>query len=338
MSNPTITDIAKKCGVSVSTVSRILSRKTGFVVSEATRLKVIDVAEELDYRPNAAARALVKGRTNMVAFLGGEGLGSQLYGQLLKTARNRFGEHGFDMVFAKANCERTLPVDGIVAFNNPVWVDEYVRSGRLGDTALVAFGSAYALPGWDFDSVGISLELAVNDAMQQLINNSRKRIVLMHAGECPPESDLSQTRHIEYCAMIRSAGMEPRCVHIDSSTRPDARKGIADLLTSGFVPDGILCMDDEIAIGALTALRDAGLRVPENVAVIGCDGIEDTLYTTPKISTIVQPLDEACALAADFLRNRIEHDEYPVQRVVLDAKYESRESTLNSVRPEPAEG
>ncbi len=327
MSSPTITDIAKMCGVSVSTVSRILSRKPGFTVSEATRLKVIDAAEELGYRPNTAARALVKGRTNMVAFLGGEGLGSQLYGQLLKTARNRFGEHGFDMVFAKANCERTLPVDGIVAFNNPVWVDEYVRSGRLGDTALVAFGSAYALPGWGFDSVGISLEQAVKDAMHQLISNGRKQIILVHAGNCPPESDLSQTRHIVYSEMMRSAGLQPHCIHIDSSTRSDARKGIASLLAFGFTPDGILCMDDEIAIGALAGLQDTGLRVPEDTAIIGCDGIEDTLYTTPKISTIVQPLDEACALAADFLRNRIEHNEYPVQRVVLEAKYENRGST-----------
>jgi DNA-binding LacI/PurR family transcriptional regulator len=93
-------------------------------------------------------------------------------------------------------------------------------------------------------------------------------------------------------------------------------------------PDGLFYFNDDVAIGAFRALRDLGLRIPQDVALVGCAGIEDTAYHDPPLSTIAQPIEEMCVTALSFLIGRIKEPSIPVQQIVLQPRLEVRGSSL----------
>ena len=91
--------------------------------------------------------------------------------------------------------------------------------------------------------------------------------------------------------------------------------------------DAIFCHNDEIAFGAHRALSELGRKIGPDVAIVGCDGVEETDYLSPPISTIVQPIDEMCALAWQFLQNRIMQPSIPLQQRVLTPRFLVRTSS-----------
>ncbi len=320
----TIKDIARELNLSTTAVSLVLNdRLSKSYISEPTQKRILDKAKELGYTPNRIARALVSGRTYTVRFwmFNPE---QPYYSKVFHHMRLQSDEHGYTLQYnsyANANSKQ-MPVDAIIA------VDVCERLQTLfdtnsGSTSIISIGAFYSE---DFDYVGVDLRAGAVEAVEHLVTSGCRRIAFavpraatnLFDGEC---------RYDGYSAVMKSAGYEPEIINIEQHSRACARQTMADYIHSKGCPDGIFCYNDDIAIGALRGLCDLGIRVPDDVALIGCDGIEDCEYHNPSISTIVHPVEEMCTLAWQYLLNRIEDPSRPLQQIVLKPTFVIRESS-----------
>jgi DNA-binding LacI/PurR family transcriptional regulator len=123
-----------------------------------------------------------------------------------------------------------------------------------------------------------------------------------------------------------AAGLPQRLIHIKQHGRIDGWCAVAEYLCQGERPDALFCQNDQVAEGCYRALREAGLRIPEDVAVIGCDGISQDEFVNPPLATIAQPAEEMCRVAWDFLKKRIANREIPRQSASIEALFVRRPS------------
>ncbi len=323
----TAKQIAKALGISPSTVSRVLNGRSTDFISEATRQRVLEAAREMNYRPHRAARALVTGKTGMVA-LWMYALDSSFHAQVIHLAERVLRRDRYDcLIYSLASDLSAMPsdsgqVDGILAHECIHQVRSFTAGIAGKSIPLVSCGCYYLT---EVDHVGIDLRAGVTQAITHLLEIGCRRIAYLvnassnHPGECRGEA----YRHV-----LHDAGLEPELIIAPDQSRVAARDAVREYLEQHPAPDGIFCHNDQMAIGAYKALRDAGVRIPDDTAIVGCDGIEETEFLEIPLSTIVQPLEEMCQLSWEFLKWRMGQPNLPVQSAVLRPRFVIRESTM----------
>jgi LacI family transcriptional regulator len=163
------------------------------------------------------------------------------------------------------------------------------------------------------DHVRVDLECGATDAVRHLVASRPERVVaLLFRKEDP------RTRAYE--RVMAEAGRQAEVVLIADETRATNRAMIAEYVARRGCPSAFFCQNDDVAIAVCRGLWDTGRRVPDDVAVVGCDGIEDGEYLPTPLSTIVHPVDAMCATAWRFLTNRMEDPTLPRQAAVLASK------------------
>lgn len=319
----TMQDIAERVKVSKATVSRVLSKREDPFISEATRDRVMATAQEMGYRPNRLARALATGKTHMIT-LWTPDLHSSFYVRVIQHTENRLIEHGYAMISRSARNDVEWPgwpVDGMLALDLAHWLKPFMKENRLMDVPVVNMG---VIDRQDTDVVGIDLYPAAKEAVYHLVMSGRKRIVYIFT----PGTDFAgDPRRKAFSEVTQGAGLEELRLLLADGTRSTARRTFVEYVQANGCPDGVFCEDDDIAIGVYRALCDLGIRVPDDVALVGCDGIEDGEYLETPLSTIVMPVEEMCALAWQFLHRRILDPSTQLQHVMLRPKLVIRESS-----------
>lgn len=339
MRGPNRNDVAREAQVSGATVSRVLSGRADVAISDETRERVIKAAERLGYRLNHSARALVTGRTDLVA-LWMHHLQTPFHAQvahytafanrptgyrILISEMEGIGEGGVIPDIRQLTID-DVNVDGIIAHEGSDYVSAYLRSYPQQRPPIVIMG-AYFLR--SIDHVGVDLYAGQVEATRHLYDVGCRRIAfLVNVGSNHP----GDARADGYAAAMREVGLPPEYIETPEGdqTRATARRTVDAYIRQHGHPDGILCLNDEMAIGANRALRDLGLRVPEDVCLVGYDGIEDMEYQTPPLSTMVQPLREMSEIAWQFLLKRIQEPDAPLQHAVLQPHLLIRESSQRS--------
>ncbi|MCX8052953.1 MAG: LacI family transcriptional regulator [Armatimonadetes bacterium] len=325
----TLSDIAERLNLSTSTVSRVLNGQDDPLISKATRELVAATAKEMGYRPNAAARALAKGRTNVVA-LWTVSIFPVFYSQVVRLCTESVKSSGYSIRVVDIGRSGARvgsinwPSDGVLAFDSGSRIEQLIASAGHPKVPIVNFGLNCA---HSLDHVSVNLLKPSTEAMRHLISLGRKRIAYV----APTESeDFKDPRCVAYYDAMTQAGLNAEFVSFDrvppAVYRSVARQTICGYVQDSGVPDALFCYDDETAIGACRGLHDLGLRIPEDVAVVGCNGIEETQYHNPPISTIIVPLEEMCRRAWRFLQNRMINPDLPIQEAEVKAVFEARGS------------
>jgi LacI family transcriptional regulator len=320
----TIVDIAKKLNISHVTVSRVLNGLGKSPVAEETRKRVLEAAREMGYYPNRMARALATGRSNVIA-VSLPGLSLPMYGQVIRSLQSCLRKDGFNLIpFANGGgiSLRGWPIDGALAFCAELSVGRFLQDSMDMKIPLVAMMTPemndYA------DYVDVDLYEASRDAVRHLVESGRKRVAFVVA-EMSNRAGFS--RLDAYLDVMRESDLPTEIITLNDVSRTCARDGICDYVKQNGCPDGFFCSNDDFALGTYRALRDLDLRIPEDTGIIGCDGIEDTEYIDPPISTIIQPVEAMCEKAWQFLKQRLDSPDLPQQRMMLKAHLEIREST-----------
>jgi LacI family transcriptional regulator len=330
---PTRDDVAKQANISGATVSRVLSGRTDLPISPETRARVLEAAEKLGYRPNPVARALMTGRSGLVGFWMSLEY-SRYRGQVLDRMRSLLGdtelalavtdvdkEYAWDHSFDRA---LRVPVDGIIAFDNSDSVEAFAQAhDRLApQTPFVSMG-AYWSEAQSY--VGVDLRAGAEAAMDHLLETGRRRIAYL----VPSDSTLvaAGPRFEAYRERMLAAGQEPITIKTPSIRIGTVKETLEAYLAGDPSLDAILCMNDDLAIASGFALPNLGVRVGEDVALIGFDGIEETEHVPCPISTVRQPIDAMCTLAFQFLQERIENPDAPLQQRILHPELIVRESS-----------
>ncbi|MDR3708961.1 MAG: LacI family DNA-binding transcriptional regulator [Capsulimonadaceae bacterium] len=323
-----IVDIAKASGVSHATVSYVLNRREGRTISKETTERVLKTAKDLGYRPNAAARSLRYGRTNMVLIWTLQ-LRQPIYAMAVDAIEQEALRRGYMVLIGESDAARAAelpkaserwPVDGILAYDRPIHVRTYAEAPGP-KRPIVSLGPE-VYRGADY--VKIDLYSGCKQAMEHLIDIGCRRILMLNSdvpGETGPE------RLNAYTDVMRAAGLQLEILNDLPLGRDELREPLAAYLDEKGIPDSMFCWSDGRAIAASCILYDLGIRVPEQVALVGLDDIDEAKYRRPSLSTVASPLEEACKMAWDFLVNRIENPDCPHQTAILSSRLVIRQST-----------
>lgn len=304
-------DVAALAGVSVRTASNVANDFK--YVAPATRARVQRALDELQYRPNLAARNLRRGRSGVLGLLVPEIASpyfSELAALLTEAAEQRGWTLSIDQTTGDADRERRLldggaaqAVDGLIV--SP-WALSPAEIAQRGDVVpLVLLGERGA--GGEVDYVGVDNVAAAVAATGHLIERGRRRIAAI--GLQPHLSNDTARQRLEgYRRALAAADMtaDPALeVAVQALHRSDGAEALQQLLSLDDPPDGVFCFNDQLALGALRAAHDAGLRVPADLAVIGFDDIEDGAYSIPSLTTVAPDKRQIAEQAIDCLAERL---------------------------------
>lgn len=317
----TLAQIAKAVNVSEATVSRVLSGKGRGFISEPTRARVLEAAARLGYQPNRLARGLATGRTGLIA-LWIRNPNRPYYASILRHFQKLASQSGHELILGPFIDEdenpagpstraASWPIDGIIAVDCPDFVEPLLREGK-DRPVIVGVGNAVP-PGCD--SVTFDLGAPVEEATRLLLDHGRRHVVHLTSRRTVPV--VRAGRAGAYEKVMQDRGLRPSVIEATDERRVSARDAVALAVSVGATIDAIIAVNDDMALGACKAVRDAGLRVPTDIAVIGCDDIEDAEMADPPLTTIRQPVQRLCAEAWAQLCERIDQpDGPPVHRSV----------------------
>lgn len=332
----TLRDVAEHAQVSMRTVSNVVSGYTH--VSERTRTKVLAAIEALDYRPNPVARTLRTGRTGMLALVVPE-IDVPYFSELARDVIAAAAEVGYRVMIDQTGHDhererqlltgedRSMLFDGVL-FSPLVTKAELLDMHPTNKMPLILLGE-HEFDG-RYDHVAINNVAAAQDAVTHLVATGRKRIAAIGAQPLEEYATPLQ-RSAGYEAALAEAGLPARdeysipAVHY---SRSDGYRAAQELIALDERPDAIFCFSDLLAIGAMRAVFDAGLCVPDDIAVVGIDDVEEGRFSRPALSTI--SLD-TCFIARESVRRilaRIENPEVEATEIVAPHRLVVRESSV----------
>jgi DNA-binding LacI/PurR family transcriptional regulator len=295
-SRATILDVAARAGVSIATVSRVLN-KTG-PVAEATTTRVFDAIRELNYTPHAAARVLASRRTNTLGLILRE-ISGPFFQPMLRGIEAAASEHGFDLLIhctQRLNRQPHYPLsernsDGLLVFTDSLAEAELERLGRTGFPIVLLHRSPP--PGLNIPVVTFENKSGARRLVDYLIETCGYRRIAFLAG--PPNAEDSKWREMGYRESLEAHGIpfDPALIRLGGFSEEVACQTVQDWLRDGLDVDAIFSADDESAVGAMRALKEAGLRIPEDIAVVGFDDIQLSRYVTPTLTTVHAPIEMA---------------------------------------------
>jgi DNA-binding LacI/PurR family transcriptional regulator len=302
-------DIARETGFSISTVSRVLS-KSSYPVSEPIREKVLHAADLMGYKPNIAARSLRTDRTNTIGILVDDLL-SPFTPPIVRGIQDYLNEHGFLSLIVNSDWDpgqeqaaiQTLlsrPVDGIVfvEYSHQTHSDDLEQSDKPHVFVHRLFGSPIKNSVVPDDYYGASL------ATDHLIQLGHRRIGYINGPEnwhtCRARLNGYQNTLANHQLPFDASLVQPGDWEIESGYA--ATKNLLNLAEP---PTAIFAANDAMALGAIYAIQDAGLSVPEDVAVVGYDNRNFTKTVRPRITTVSMPVIEMGGVAAELLLRQI---------------------------------
>ena len=309
-------DVARIAGVSQSAVSRCF--KPGASVSKKMRARVMKAAKELGYQPNAIARSLITRRSNMVAVVISQQT-NLYYPEVLVELSQRFSERGIRVLLFTLEHESDIDVmlDQILQYQ----VDGVVEAARLSEKQI---GS--------IERRGIPLVFYNRSLKDRIVNavccdqaEGERSLVngLVRAGHRtfglisgPEDSAVSVERTQGALERLKELGIKTVTVVSGDYSYESGADGLLQLhKKTGSLPDAIICANDVMAIGCLDAARyQLGVKVPDDLSVVGFDGVGPAQWESYNLTTIRQPVDRMTSAAVSMILERIEQPDLPPEK------------------------
>lgn len=317
-------DISAVCGVSVATVSKALNNQSD--IGEKTKRKIRQTAKEMGYFPNSAAIALKTNRTNNIGVLfvdeAMSGLTHDYFAFVLDSFKRTAEEHGYDITFI--NCSkmkknrlsylehaRSRAFDGVVIacidFNDPE-VIELVES----DIPVVTIDHEF-----DEKAAVISDNYSgMRDLIDLVYERGHRKIAYIHGAD----SSTTKRRLEAYTKALRDLNLEVSedyCKEAEYRNTSKSYRCTQELLDMKEPPTCIFYPDDFASFGGMKAISERGLRIPEDISIVGYDGIRVGRHINPQLTTLKQNTELIGMKAAESLMKLIESDEDVVTRIVV---------------------
>ncbi|MEV0973787.1 LacI family DNA-binding transcriptional regulator [Microtetraspora glauca] len=327
---PTINTIARRAGVSIASVSRVLN---GLPTREETVRRVLSAAEELGYVPNSVARSLKNRRTNQVAFAMAD-IGNPVYLAMVREIQPVLRAAGYRLLLHSTDADvadeldvlRGLGeryVDGLIM--SPLRVtDEHLRALAAARAPVVVIGSVPEETG--VDNVRADSRTGVRLALDHLYGLGRRRIAFVNG---PPDTVPGAARAAAYREALDALGLpyDENLVEVGDFYRAEGATAVRALLDRAADVDALMCANDLIALGALDVLRRAGRRVPEDVAVVGMDDTYLAGVAWPALTSVSLGSERRGRAAAELLLDRLENGQRQARVVTVEPRLAVRAST-----------
>lgn len=328
-------DIAKDLGISQATVSKVLRDHPD--IGEKTRQRVLERIKELDYQPNSLARSLVTGRSYLIGLIA-PSLLHPFFAEIALALSNVIRDRGYSLIVSSSEEDPEIEkeeisrligrrLDALVIASSGSNIEQFERmDGKAQPYVLIDRD----LPGLAANFIGINDEKAGWLATEHLIHMGCRRVAHIRGQDNSTgigrfEGYRQALRHHE---MAFSEDYVVRRNYVDTETTRQGAEAMRLLLEQDPKPDGVFCFNDPLAIGAMSTILDAGLRIPEDIALIGCGNLPNNDCLRVPLSSIDQHSQMIGQRAAELVLNLIESKQTPlVQTIILEPTLVARSST-----------
>ena len=332
---PTLADVARAAGVGRGTASRALNDAPH--VSAAARTAVLDAVAALGYVPNGAARALVRRRTDTVALVVAEPdervFGEPYFAAVVRGIGERLAEEGLRLVLVMAGADGVDAADGTFLGRHDV--DGVLLLSLHAEDHLAEALEARGVPTVCGGSpatrrapyvVDVDNLAGAREAVQHLVAGGSRRLALL-AG--PQDMSSGRDRLVGARDAAAEGGLAEEAVLVayGDYSEGSGRRAMEELLDAGAPPDAVFAASDLMALGAARVLRERGLAVPGDVALVGFDDSPVCRHADPELSSVHQPVQRTGRVMADVLLSRIAGREVPTE-TVLPTRLVVRASSL----------
>ena len=327
-----IKDVAREAGVSIATVSRVLNDID--VVNEDTKKKVLDAIKKLGYRPNIVARSLKTQKTKTIGILVPD-ISSGFYPEIVRGAEDVANIYDYNVILCNSDFDedkeksylRVLKekmVDGVIYMSSSFDEEtlDIINDLDLKTVLVETKDKENRLPSVIIDNVGATYE-----ATKMLINNGAKNIAFI--GVKKEAMNAWGERYTGYEKALKESGIaiDEELIFLQDLKVKTGYKAIDRFLSNGKGFDAIVCASDEIAMGAINALRENNIKVPEDVSVIGFNDNDVASYFYPRLTTIKQPSYDMGSVAMRMLIKILNNKNLDDDQYVLDYQLIKRESS-----------
>lgn len=331
---PTIKDIAKHLDVSISTVSRALRGMPE--IKEATRNRIQNYAEQIDYQPNMVATSLVNMNSHLIGVIVPNM--DYFFATAVKGIDEAAMEAGYTVVISQsnesygrevANTQRLMnsQVEGlIVSLSSETQSIDHFKRIQTRDIPLIVFDRDF--PGIDSSKVLLDNEMGGYIAVEHLVAQGCKRIAYLGGRR---NLTISNSRERGYIKALTKFGLEiAEELIINGEFEKESAYGkTMELLRLPNPPDAIFTVSDRLALGAYAAIKDAGLKLPNDIALVGFNNEPIMSMLTPSISSVSQPAFEMGKMAARmFIEQLNGNPDYEIRTEVFQPELKIRESSL----------
>lgn len=326
-----IFDVAKKSGLSVVTVSRVINNAE--TVREKNRLKVLEAMKELGYRPNAAARSLARGKTGIIG-LTITTLNDSFLDAVVKAVNERLAEKGYYLALSVSGAERDSlqgtmfhedRVDGLILLS-PLHEETYVAELKKKKLPFVMLDNQQK--NTSVTSVKVDNFKGGYDAARHLIELGHKEIAHIK-GSAPFLS--SKEREAGFLHAMQEAKLVPFAMEQGDFSISSGYRIASAWIQEGKLPTAVFAADDLTAIGVMDALKNNGLRIPYDVSVVGFDDHIFASELHPMLTTVRQPAEQIGRQGVELLLNMIDGSAKRSVSVQLEPELMIRESTCKKL-------
>lgn len=307
---PTVSDIARVAKVSPSTVSRVLTGSSP--VHPAKSAAVLAAIERLNFRPNLTARALARGKSMVIGILT-QSMASQFYGELAQGIEEGLADSGYQCVFASGHWEHSIEqnalnlllarqVDGLIVLGG-----EY-PDAELGaiNAKIPVIAVGRLIEGLEQHCMRVTNVEGARHAVQHLLDLGHRRIA--HVTGIATHLDARERRQ-GYCQALEAAGLsvDERLIVEGYFTEQSGLLALETLLARGVNFSALLASNDQMAYGVRLGLFRRGLRVPEDISLIGFDDLLGSAYTTPPLTSVRQQMHSQGHAAASGMLSLLDN-------------------------------
>ena len=328
----TINDVAKLAGVSNATVSHVINN-TRFV-SEETRQKVQAAIDTCGYRPNAHARSLASGRSRILGLIISD-IANPFFPELVKSIEEKASAHGYGVILANTNYEpkRTVAsvqqmlderASGVAILTSEM---DLSLSRQLADQEVAVVFLDVGEVGPHTSNIVVNYEKGIREGVEHLLGLGHRRIAYISGPSHLKSAVRRKTAFVKIMKKYQASLHTTPLIFEGDFKTAGGQRAAAEILRLELMPTAILSGNDLMAIGALRELKTAGLRVPQDMSVIGFDDISFAALAEPPLTTILIPRSEIGENAVEALIHTIQAADNLGREFKVSAQLVVREST-----------
>jgi DNA-binding LacI/PurR family transcriptional regulator len=316
-------DVAREAGVSQSAVSRAF--RPGLSISKKTRDKVNKAATKLGYKPNAIARMLITQRSGMVAVIISS-IANFVYPELLTRLNDQLSAKGLRiLLFTLDGAEEldevldriwAFQVDGVIALAAHF---EHESIAQFEEHGIPVVLYNRQVPDHPVNTVCCDHEQGIGQLVQALVRAGHKKYLVLSG---PEYSDVANERRIIALRQLKNLGFDDVPVIYGNYSYESGKECFSRWMSKNAAPDAVICSNDMMAIGCIDEARKVfDLQVPEQLSVVGFDGVYASDWGAYELTTVRQPVNQMAKAAVDILVERIENPNTPPEKRVLTGEF-----------------
>lgn len=321
-----IRDVAKEAGLSVATVSRVMNGATN--VKPDTRERVLDACRKLDYFPNPAARALTTNRSKSIAAIIPT-IEHSVFAKYINAIENTLNNQGYSLILAISNGDEQEELESARKLLG-MGADAFILSGALHHEELISLFTRRNIPFvftsiWDLEcgypTIGYDNFNLARNAIEYLSLQGHARIAVAHG----PLVSSDRTQERKAGAVAAGANLDAIDFYETELSVNGGKNAAASIASSGGGYSAVLCFSDVLALGTYFSFQEAGIKIPDEISVMGFDNLDWSKHIVPALTTIDLPAAEMGVSVANELMKHLKEGD-PVSSTQLFGRIIERSS------------